>query len=247
MSQAHAKQDKQSYLLEARVESPEDAAAAELYALENPGISVLLDYQTEFVRRGATERRQDNGLPESSSLVGGGTEYVDQNSYGLITSGGCWQDFQEELVAEVEQIEDGAYLANKDIFLDNGGPMEQHPKIIGMAARIGLSQYPNLYGAAWREGPATDTTIEMIDQDQVEATSEDYEQLSHNLAGESLWEQLTDNAAQKTATELLEETQTGLEDHAVEATHDPVSCVVEYRPTDTKPAVNWPPGNQLKK
>lgn len=218
-------------LYEVTVETPEDLEAVEAYALENPGTKILVDYDTEVVSRGALEELQGDPR-EHRRMLGGATSYADENSYGIVQSDGCFQEFRGEIFRRLADTVDGElYMDNKDIFLDRGRGRED-PKVVGFGARVG----PNLYGASWREGPATDETEAIIDGDVTDATSEEYDRLS--FTGASLWEDISRAAESRDAAELIADTGNEFST----GTRDPKSCVVHYRPDVDKEetAVNYP-------
>lgn len=226
---------------------PEDAVAAYLHAIDNPGTVIGLNYDTSFIQRGITEELHDEELPAHTRVPGGATTYPDENYRELIVSGGSFQDYRQRMFEEVEKVEPRAAVTEKDIFLDNGEDIEDWPKIVGMAAHVN----PNLFGAGWREKPPTRQTLENIEEDVTEATPEQYRKLSYSFeknSGKSFWKHLTEDATQLTAEELLEQTDSSFEELEKDRVHEPKSCRVHYRPTGgakgSKTVPNHLPANQ---
>lgn len=219
------------------VDSPEDLAAVERYARENPGAKILVQYSSPMVIRGAKEA--DYG--ENSSLhvrdMGGATDYAGPSWAGIIQSGICFEDVQEEALSEVQQLdeylEQRAYLDQKDAFVDEGLGRND-PKLLGFGVRMGeAGGSPNLYGISWRETELTEEERRMIEEDVTAAIPEEVEQLSFAVreeTGESLRENLLPHFQEVSVKRLLEETSGDREPDV--PTRTPTSCVTYWRPEE---------------
>lgn len=224
--------------LHINVSTPEEVRRVEAYARNNPGTQILMGYESSMISRGALEEKQGFDQ-EYRRFIGGATVYPDENSFTLIKSDGCFQDFRSRMRKRVEDIVDDIYMGNKDIF---DSEEKEASKIVGFGARVGQKDNSNLYGAFWREGEIKQGTARLMERDVVEIDEDEYRRLSYPIkeeTGESLWKPLLEEAQNVEVQELLEE---DLPENDVEAARDPLSCILDYRPKESKieTAVNWP-------
>ncbi|MFB6217483.1 MAG: hypothetical protein ABEJ72_11070, partial [Candidatus Aenigmatarchaeota archaeon] len=154
---------------------------------------------------------------------------------GIIQSGICFEDVQENTLSEVQDINDylarNSYLDKKDAFVDKGRGRND-PKLLGFAGRMGRAGgVPNLYGISWREESLTEEERRMIESDPTAAIPEEVEQLSFGIkeeTGESLRDTLGDRFQSISIQNLLDGEP---EKNAPEKSNrDPTSCVTYWRP-----------------
>lgn len=235
------------------VNNPEEVRDVQAYVRENPETTVFLDYQMDVaISRGANEKSNhfDNGI-EYSRILGGMTEHIDQGSYGVITSDGCYQDFKAEIAEETDEaLESDISVQNKDIFL-SGSSVDEQPKIVGTGIRMDDPEHEKIYGAIWREqGPSTELK-QVIDDDVIDISSEEYEKSTYPIkenTGESLWNSITNDLEEASIETLLEDENVDAESHDIEGSSEPLSCPVHIgADTTDKNTPGWDLGEIVKR
>ena len=219
------------------VTEPEHHRLAQEYIAQQDSGLLATDYQTAFASRSATERLTGN-IPEEHRITGGKAVYPDENSWSILSGGGCWQDFQDSIFPYVEDIADGEAIhprttANqKDIFIE-GNPEQ---KAVAMASRL----TPRIYGAFIRENAPTDEAYDIMLQDGVDLNEYENRMFAfEEETGYSLWEEIVEDKAYNVSPDELREELT---DHDLSLDgygnmHNPESCIATVGREDGKPAV----------
>lgn len=235
------------------VENTEDVRKVQAYVRGNPDTTVFIDYQMDAaISRGVNEKSDHfEDFSEYSRILGGMTEHIDEGSYGVVTSDGCYQDFKLEMAQEVgEVLEEEISNHNKDIFI-SGENVDEQPKVIGTGIRMDTPEYEKMYGAIWREENPSQPLKKVIEKDVIDISAEEYEESTYPIEGadgESLWDSITENAAEKNAESLIEDSNIDLDPHDLDGDTEPLSCPVHVgADTTDKNTPGWSIGEIVKR
>lgn len=195
----------QQDIYELTAENPEDVINAQAYALENPGTTVLVNYQFGPAVSVDATGSLDSEIDDSyHRLLGGGLEPIDEGTNAILASGNhlCFQDFKEDFYQELEQHwtetqpeldlplrEDGKYT--KDIYLESENDVQ--PKVARTAARMTPVR---VYGAIWRDSPPGRELQDLMDEVSSGKSEEwpKYAQPVEEDTGEGFWDSITHNS-----------------------------------------------------